>query len=451
MANEITGESSLPHTTHEHVPWYRRTWVIVVILLILGLFLLHHFTKGAPQAAGGGRGAQGNATITVGQSRSGDIGIFVRALGTVTPTYTVTVYSQITGRVTQVHYREGQMVSKGDSLIDIDARPYEATLMQAEGSLQHDKGLLAQAKIDLQRYKDAYARNAIARQQLDDQEQTVVQYEGTVKADEGSVAYDKVQLEYCHIVSPVAGRVGLRLVDPGNTVFAGSSSTLVVITQLQPITVVFNVAEDDLPRVQAQLKDDNKLSVDVFDRSNDHQLESGMLASLDNQVDTTTGTVRFRAEFANQDQALFPNQFVNARLLVQMLKGVTLVPTVAIQHNSTSDFVYLVKPDNTVAVQNVTSLTANEQDTAVKGLDTGVKIATTGFDRLENGVHVQVRAAGGQGKGQGQGAGQGGQSAPGQGAPGQGQQSQQAHGGPGKRKLQADSSTGSQPSGQQQQ
>jgi multidrug efflux system membrane fusion protein len=390
--------------------WYRRPWVIVVVVLIIGLFLVHHFTKGAPQAAaGGGRGAQGNASITVGQSRSGDIGIYVRALGTVTPTYTVTVYSQITGRVTRVHYREGQMVTKGDSLIDIDARPYEATLMQAEGTLQHDKGLLAQAKIDLQRYKDAYARNAIARQQLDDQEQTVVQYEGTVKADEGSVAYDKVQLEYCHIVSPVAGRVGLRLVDPGNTVFAGSSSTLVVITQLQPITVVFNVAEDDLPQVQAQLKDDNKLAVDVFDRSNDHQLESGMLASLDNQVDTTTGTVRFRAEFANQDQALFPNQFVNARLLVQMLKGVTLVPTVAIQHNSTSDFVYLVKPDNTVAVQNVTSLTSNEQDTAVKGLDTGVKIATTGFDRLENGVHVQVRAAGGQGKGSGHAAGQGGQ------------------------------------------
>src|ERR1700730_4853112 len=165
--------------------------------------------------------------------------------------------------------------------------------------------------MDLQRYKDAYARNAIAKQQLDDQAQTVVQYEGTVKADQGTVSYDEVQLEYCHIVAPIAGRVGLRLVDPGNTVFAGSGTTLVVITQLQPITVVFNVAEDDLPQVQAQLQADTRLQVDVFDRSNDHLIESGTLASLDNQVDITTGTVRFRAEFPNKDLTLFPNQFVN--------------------------------------------------------------------------------------------------------------------------------------------
>src|SRR6201999_1127657 len=167
-----------------------------------------------------------------------------------------------------VRYKEGQMVRKGEALIDIDPRPSEATLRQAEGSLQHDQGLLAQARMDLQRYKDAFAKNAIARQQLDDQEQTVVQYEGTVKADEGTVAYDKVQLEYCHIVSPINGRVGLRLVDPGNPVFAGANSTLAVITELQPSTVVFNVSEDDLPLVQAQLKGENKLTVDVFDRSN---------------------------------------------------------------------------------------------------------------------------------------------------------------------------------------
>ena len=378
------------------VPWYRRGWVLVVALLIIALLLLHYCTKAPPQAAGG-RNQQGNATITVGQSRTGDIGIYVNALGTVTPTYTVTVYSQITGRVMEVHYKEGQMVRKGDSLIDIDPRPSEATLKQAEGSLQHDQGLLAQARMDLQRYKDAYAKNAIAKQQLDDQEQTVVQFEGTVKSDEGTVAFDRVQLEYCHIVSPIAGRVGLRLVDPGNTVFAGSSSTLIVITQIQPITVVFNVSEDDLPRVQEQLNGNNKLAVDIYDRANEHHLEAGTLTSLDNQVDTTTGTVRFRADFANKDVALFPNQFVNARLLVQMLKSVTLVPTPAIQHNGTSDFVYVVKPDNSVAVQNVTSLTTNETDTAVKGLDPNVKIATSGFDRLENGAKVTVRTPG-QGK-----------------------------------------------------
>ena len=394
MANDIPLADQRPE-----VPWYRRRWLIVVAILLIGLFLLHYCTKKPPEPAGG-RNQQGNATITVGQSRTGDIGIYVNALGTVTPTYTVTVYSQVTGRVMDVHYKEGQMVRKGEPLIDIDPRPSEATLRQAEGSLQHDQGLLAQAKMDLQRYKDAYAKNAIARQQLDDQEQIVVQYAGTVKADEGTVAYDRVQLEYCHIVSPIAGRVGLRLVDPGNTVFAGSSSTLIVITQLQPITVVFNVSEDDLPRVQEQLNGNNKLSVDIFDRANEHHLEAGTLTSLDNQVDTTTGTVRFRAEFANKDFALFPNQFVNARLLVQMLKGVTLVPTPAIQHNGTADFVYVAKSDNTVAVQNVTSLTTSEQDTAVKGLDPNVKIATSGFDRLENGVKVTVRTPG-QGKGQG--------------------------------------------------
>jgi multidrug efflux system membrane fusion protein len=205
------------------------------------------------------------------------------------------------------------------------------------------------------------------------------------------VAYDEVQLEYCHIVAPIPGRVGLRLVDPGNTVFAGSGSTLIVITQLQPITAVFNVSEDDLPRVQSQLHGDDRLPVDVFDRSNEHLIESGTLASLDNQVDTTTGTVRFRAVFANKELALFPNQFVNTRLLVRMLKNATLVPTVAIQHNGTRDFVYVVKPDNTVAIQDVTTLTSNEQDTAVQGLNAGVNIATTGFDRLENGVHVTVR------------------------------------------------------------
>jgi multidrug efflux system membrane fusion protein len=324
------------------------------------------------------------------------MGIYVNALGTVTPTYTITVYSQITGRVMEVHYREGQMVRKGEPLIDIDPRPYQATLKQAQGTLQHDEGLLAQARMDLQRYRDAYSRNAIAKQQLDDQVQTAVQYEGTVKADQGTVAFDAVQLEYCHIVAPIGGRVGLRLVDPGNTVFAGSGSALLVITQLQPITVVFNVPEDDLPQVQAQLHGDSRLPVDVFDRSNAHLIESGTLASLDNEVDTTTGTVRFRAEFPNSKLALFPNQFVNAQLLVRMLKDVTLIPTVAVQHNGTSDFVYVLEPNNTVTVQTVSALTANEQDTAVEGLNSGVRIAMSGFDRLENGAHVMVRSPGPQ-------------------------------------------------------
>jgi membrane fusion protein, multidrug efflux system len=372
------------------IPWYRKRWMLAAALLVLALFLLHFFTRAAPKTTGA-RDQQGNPAITVEHARSGSMGVHVSALGTVTPNYTVSVYSQITGRVMQVHYREGQMVLQGDPLIDIDPRPYQATLRQAEGNLQHDQALLAQARMDLRRYRDAYARNAIARQQLDDQAHTVAQFEGAVKADQGAVAYDRVQLEYCHIVAPIAGRVGLRLVDPGNTVFAGSGSTLIVITQLQPITVVFNVAEDDLPRVEAQLKEGNQLRVDIFDRSNDHLIESGTLSSLDNQVDTTTGTVRFRAEVPNKDFRLFPNQFVNARLLVETLENVTLVPTAAIQHNGTNDFLYVVRPDKTVAIQAVTSLTSSDQDTAVRGVAPGVAVATTGFDRLENGVHVNVR------------------------------------------------------------
>jgi multidrug efflux system membrane fusion protein len=267
---------------------------------------------------------------------------------------------------------------------------------QAEGNLEHDEAVLAQARIDLARYQAAYARNAIAKQQLDDQEQAVKQYEGTVKSDRGTVAYDKVQLSYCHIVAPIGGKVGLRLVDPGNTIFAGNSSTLVVITQLQPITVVFNVSEDDLPQIQSQLKGGRALNVDAFDRANDKQIESGKLTSFDNQVDTTTGTIKFRATFANKTLTLFPNQFVNARLLVKTLRNVTLVPSAAVQHNGTAAFVYVVQPNNTVSVNPVTSLTANEQVNAVQGINPNVTVATSGFDRLENGVPVSVGGRGAQ-------------------------------------------------------
>ena len=362
-------------------------WIGATLLVLLAILAVRHFSGGSGSAVTKKAG-EPPAAITVGQSKAGDINIYIQALGTVTPRYTVTVYSQITGRVTAVYYREGQMVHEGDPLIDIDARPYEATLTQAEGTLDHDRGLLAEARIDLQRYQAAYARNAIAKQQVDDQEQVVVQDQGTVKADQGTVAYDQAQLSYCHIVAPIGGRVGLRLVDPGNTIFSGSNSTLVVITQLQPITVVFNVPEDDLPQVQAQLRGGRKLSVAAFDRSNEKQIATGELTSLDNEVDTTTGTVKFRAECTNENLSLFPNQFVNARLLVKTLRKVTLVPSAAVQHNGANAFVYIVKPDNTVGVQAIGTLTGNQQVTAVTGLNPGVWLATSGFDRLENGVAV---------------------------------------------------------------
>lgn len=381
----------------ERKPNPRRKWywaAALVLLLILAFLLVRHYRNEEKEEAAKKAAAskQQGASITAGESKTGDINIYVNALGTVTPIYSVTVYSQITGKVMAVHYTEGQLVNKGDPLVDIDPQPYEATLHQAEGNLEHDQGVLAQGRMDLARYQAAYARNAIAKQQLDDQEQAVRQYESSVKADQATVAYDQVQLDYCHIVAPIGGKVGLRLVDPGNTVFSGSGSTLVVITQLQPMTVVFNVSEDDIPQVQAQLKGGHALEVDAYNRANDKRLEAGTLTSLDNQVDTTTGTVKFRATFPNKDLSLFPNQFVNARLLVRTLRQVTLVPSAAVQHNGTAAFVYVIQPNNTVAVQQITTLTSNEQVTAAQGVNAGLNLATSGFDRLENGVPVTVRA-----------------------------------------------------------
>ena len=412
--------------------WY---WLAAILLLALTVFLVHRFTAnsdntkaptsagasggngGQAQTGGGGRGGQGGpAAITVGQSSTGNMNVYNDALGTVTPVYTVTVYSQVTGRVMNVYYKEGQLVQKGQPLVDIDPRPYQATLTQALGTLKHDQGVLAEAQIDLARYQEAFARNAIARQQVEDQQQAVVQDQGTVTADQGTVDYDRVQLAYCHIVSPITGRVGLRLVDPGNTIFSGTGSTLVVITQLQPITVVFNVSEDALPQIQAQLRTRRALQVDAFDRSNDRQIESGKLTSLDNQIDTTTGTVKFRATFNNKNSILFPNQFVNARLLVKTLNNVVLVPSAAVQHNGTAAFVYIVKPNHTVAVQPVNTLTSDEQQTAVTGVGPNTPLATSGFDRLENGAQVQAHGQGPSRNTQGHGSngsgGTGGSSAP---------------------------------------
>ncbi len=404
------------NATPEDPAKYRRRrrmwiWIGALVVLALVIVLIWHnghngSTAGANGPAGGNAGAAahggrgggmgGPAAITVGQSTTGNINIYVDALGTVTPMATVTIYSQITGVVLAVHYREGQIVRKGDPLVDIDPRPYEATLTQAEGTLQRDQGTLAEAQMDLARYQAAFAKNAIARQQVEDQEKVVLQDEGTVKTDQGTVEYDQVQLGYCHIVAPIAGRVGLRLVDPGNTVFSGSGSTLVVITQLQPITMVFDVSEDDLPQVETQLKGGKTLEVDAFDRSDTTQVGAGKLTSLDNQIDTTTGTVKFRATFQNKNFSLFPNQFVNARLLVRTLNNATLVPSAAVQHNGTAAFVYIVNSNDTVGVQPITTTTSNEQVTAVQGVNPGATLATSGFDRLDNGVQVQVHRPAGK-------------------------------------------------------
>jgi multidrug efflux system membrane fusion protein len=330
--------------------------------------------------------------VTTVAAQKGDIGDYIGALGVVTPLYTVSVKSRVDGQLVKVNYQEGQMVREGDPLVDIDPAPFQATLDQAEGQLARDSALLDNARLDLERYKEAIAKNAIPKQQLDTQAATVRQYEGTVKLDKGQVDNAKVQLAYCHITAPIAGRVGLRLVDPGNIVHASDTNPLVVITQLQPITVIFNVAEDYLPQIQQQRRAGKVLAVDAFDRAQTTKLATGTLATIDNQIDTTTGTVKLKALFTNEDESLFPNQFVNARLLVNTLHDVTLVPNLAIQRNAESAFVYLLKPDQTVAVQNITVGTTDGNTSSVQGIEPGALLAADNFNRLTDGAKVTVRS-----------------------------------------------------------
>ena len=370
-------------------------WLLVLAVFAAGFFLVmnHKETpqKGGPGGGGGRRGGGpgGPVPVTTDTARRGDIGVYIDAIGTVTPVYTSSISSQVTGIVTDVHYREGQLVQKGTPLIEIDSRPYRATLMQAQGILQRDQGLLAQAQMDLTRYQAAWARNAIPHQQLEDQEKVVEQVQGTVKNDQGVVQADEIQVEFCHIVSPITGRIGLRLVDPGNVVQANSGTVLAVVTQLQPVTVVFTVAEDTLSQIQPRLRQGAKLPVEAYDRTNQKLIARGTLISLDNQVDTTTGTVKARASFPNTDGALFPNAFVNARLLVNTLTNVTLIPTDAIQHNGQEAFVYVIE-NNHAHLHTITVGVTEGQTAQVTGIDPGDVLATSGFDKLQDNAQIVV-------------------------------------------------------------
>jgi membrane fusion protein, multidrug efflux system len=357
--------------------------VIVVLIIIAWLWWRHHEAEERAAAA-----KAGNAiNISTATAVKGDIGIYLEALGTVTPVYTSSITSQVNGMIQEVHYQEDQRVQKGDALIDIDPRPYRATLLQAQGTLQHDEGLLSQAQLDLTRYRAALARNAIAEQTVADQEKLVEQTEGTVKNDQGAVDYDQLQLNYCHIVAPITGQVGLRLVDPGNVVASTGGTTLAVITQLEPITVIFTLPEDSLGPVLARLHANAKLSVDALDRGGQKKLASGMLTALDNQIDTTTGTVKARATFDNKNDALFPNQFVNTRLLVDTLHGVTLVPSSAIQQNGRAAFVYLIQ-NNVAHMRTVKAGVTEGENTQVEGINPGDVVANNAFEKLQDNAQV---------------------------------------------------------------
>lgn len=340
---------------------------------------------------GGRRGAGGGGPVSVTSTtaRKGDIGVYIDAIGTVTPVYTSSITSQVNGIVTAVHYTEGQLVRKGDPLIDIDSRPYRATLLQAQGILDRDQGVLAQAEMDLARYQAAWARNAITKQVLDDQGKVVEQVKGTVKNDQGTVQYDQIQVDFCHIVSPITGRVGLRLVDPGNVVQANGGTVLAVVTQIQPITVVFTVAEDVLGQIQPRIRKGAKLPVDAFDRTAEKPIAQGTLLTLDNQIDTTTGTVKARAQFGNRDAALFPNQFVNTRLLVDTLRGVTLIPTAAVQHNGQAAYVYVLE-DNKAHMRPITVGVTEGQTAEVQGINPGDVLATSSFDKLQENTTIAI-------------------------------------------------------------
>jgi len=329
--------------------------------------------------------------VVVAQSEKGDIGVYVTGLGTVTPINTIEVKTRVDGQLMTVAYQEGEMVQQGAPLVEIDPRPFQVQLEQAEGQLLKDQAALENSRIDLQRYESLITKNAVAQQVLQTQRATVAQNEATVKTDQATIDSAKLNIAYCHITAPITGRIGLRLVDPGNLVSAAASTPLLVITQTQPISIIFTIPEQQVAEVRAPLRAGKRLRVDALSRNSQTILASGELTTLDNQIDPTTGTLKLRATVANKDDALFPNQFVNARMLVQEKKGVTLIPNAAVQRNAQNTFVYVVEPDESVTIRNVSIGTADaERSEVVSGISPHQLIVIDGVDRLQAGSRVAV-------------------------------------------------------------
>ncbi|RDK01518.1 MdtA/MuxA family multidrug efflux RND transporter periplasmic adaptor subunit [Paraburkholderia lacunae] len=389
----------------------RNIALIVAALVILGFVLWRWHPWGGPAGGanaaagasgpGGGRPGRGGPggmanlpqPVHVATATQGEMPVVLSALGTVTPLANVTVLPQLSGVLQDVYFKEGQMVQKGDVLAQIDPRPYQISLDNAQGTLARDEALLQTARLDLKRYQTLLAQDSIASQQVDTQASLVRQYEGTVKSDRANIDTFKLDLVYARITAPVSGRVGLRQVDPGNYVTPSLTNGIVVITQLQPISVIFTTSEDNLQQILQQTQTGAKLSVTAYDRSNTTSLEGGTLETLDNQIDTTTGTVKLRAIFQNTKNLLFPNQFVNTRLLVNTIKDAVIVPTTAVLNGSMGQFVYIVKPDNTVTVRPVKIGPVDGEHTSIKsGLQVGERVVIDGSDRLREGAKITIPA-----------------------------------------------------------
>jgi multidrug efflux system membrane fusion protein len=375
-------------------PWTwtkRNKWILLgALLIVLAVFLvIRHGTQDATPPGGKFGGAP--MAVNVAKVEKGDVKVILNALGTVTPLQTVTVRTQINGQLQQIAFTEGQMVKKGDFLAEVDPRPYQAALEQAQGTLARDQALLRNAQLDAERYTKLVKEDSIASQTRDTQLSLVRQYQGTVITDQAAVDNAKLNLDYCHIVSPVTGRVGLRQVDQGNYVTPGDTNGIVVVTQLQPISALFTLPEDNILAVTKPMHSGQSLAVTAMDRANTTKLATGILTNIDNQIDTTTGTFKLRAQFDNADESLFPNQFVNVQLLVDTLRDQMVVPTAAIQRGAPGTFVYIVNPDSTVSVKPVKlGVAQGERQAIVSGIDPGDTVVTDGVDRLRDGAKVAL-------------------------------------------------------------
>ncbi|BAK74890.1 multidrug efflux system subunit MdtA [Pseudogulbenkiania sp. NH8B] len=387
-------ESTPPSSPSSPRPRRRLLWLALFGLVVAGAvgWQRWHAASGADKAAVQKRGERGPQTVTVATVKRGQLKVYLTALGTVTPSETVTVKSRVDGQLMRVLFTEGQLVKSGQLLAEIDPRPFEAALAQAEGQQLRDSAQLKNAEIDLARYQSLLAENSIARQQVDTQAALVQQFRGTVKVDQGVVDNARLQLSYSHITAPLAGRVGLRRVDAGNMITANDANGLVVITQTQPSHVVFALPEAHLSTVMKPYLAGQALSVEAWDRGG-KLLAQGKLETLDNQMDSTTGTVKLKARFANADNVLFPNQFINVKLLTEVRRDAVLIPEAALQRGKDGPFVYLVQPDNRVALRPVVPGPADAGQLAVEqGLAPGERVALDGLDRLRAGSQVKPRA-----------------------------------------------------------